>query len=121
MQDKSRIGLTSKSVDRRKFLQSAGTATGITLLGSGVGAAIPAKKRKYVGYTYDPQTRAIYGAASAEITQIDEKLEGVYQFDNILNAGQAKSLFRQRGLFFQDFNCSDSPSCGPARQRQPEG
>lgn len=82
MKDTPRIDNFTSSIDRRNFLQSAGTVAGAGILASGIGSAVSSKKEKYVGYTYDPETRAIYGSASAEITQLDEKLEGVYQFDN---------------------------------------
>jgi len=72
-------------LNRRSVLKK-GTGIGITSLAQTglVGATKngSAGATKYVGFTYDPKTRELYGPASALINQNNGKLDGVYKFRN---------------------------------------
>ena len=80
--DTQGIALSTGNQSRRTILQAISGIAGAGLLGTGFTSARPADKRQYVGYTYNPSTREIYGGGEAEIVQLGDKLEGVYKFSN---------------------------------------
>lgn len=79
--DTQEIALPTDNKSRRTVLRAIGGMAGASFVGTGFASA-SGKKDRYVGYTYNPVTREIYGGGEAQIVRLDKKLEGVYKFSN---------------------------------------